>query len=110
MDNKYEVGQTVIITDVNAKGTVEATVTKVGRTLVYVDGDHYRRENSAYRIDTGVRNDAYQHSRIWLPEEWAEHQERGAMTTVLREWGIVLERGNKLSIEQIRQIAKVVFE
>lgn len=110
MSEKFKVGDTVIVTDVNYKGFKEATVTKVGRSLVYVDKDIYGRGNSAYRLDSGVRNGSYQHGRIWTVEDYRENTRRGAIISILRDSGFHIDRNSGFSTEVLEKISEIITE
>lgn len=104
---RYTVGDTVILTDVNYKGSKTATVTKVGRTLVYVDRDMYGRPDSAYRIETGARNDNYQHGRIWTTAEYEERTKRSDLLGALRDEGVTFDRVSRIPTERLEKILEV---
>lgn len=83
---EFHVGQTVIVGGVNMRDrTYEAEVVKVGRTLVYIE--EYGRP-TAYRIDTGVRNDAYGHTWIKTKEQAQDDADRTAAISRLRDLGL----------------------
>lgn len=83
--NSFHVGQKVIMTGVNMRGTREVEVVKVGTKLVYVE-DYGRPV--AYRIDTGVRNDAYGHTRIRTVEQFEAEQARRTAVKRLADLGL----------------------
>lgn len=107
MSDKYVAGDTVILTDANYKGHKTATVTKVGRTLVYVDQDIYGRENSAYRIEDGSRNDAYRHGRIWTIQEHDETIKRSDLISALREEGVTVDRSSRIPTSILEKLMEV---
>lgn len=85
--SEFHVGQKVIVSGVNMRGrSREAEVVKVGRKLVYI-GE--RGRHVAYRMDTGVINDNYGHTRIQTPEQFQEQQNRTAALHRLRDLGLV---------------------
>ncbi len=65
----FAVGDEVVWSSVNHKGTKRLTVEKVGRKLVYVKGDR-----CPYRISDGSKNDGYAHENIrsLAVAEWDE--------------------------------------
>lgn len=105
--SRFEVGQTVIVTDVNYKGFKEATVTKVGSKLVYVDRDVYGRENSAFRIQDGLRNDKYQHGRIQTVDAFREAQERAELIASLGEEGVRFDNHPLVPTDRLKKIMEV---
>lgn len=86
MAAKYEIGQTVYLRGVNRRTEETTTVTRVGRTLVYVQ-DRYGKPQS-FRIETGVANDQYGHEWIETSEQRAERVERSALSERLRAAGL----------------------
>lgn len=89
--SEFHVGQKVIVSGVNMRGrSREAEVVKVGRKLVYI-GEYGR--HVAYRMDTGVINDNYGHTRIQTPEQFQEQQDRTAALHRLRDLGLVQAYG-----------------
>lgn len=83
---EFHVGQTVIVGGVNMHNRMhEAEVVKVGRTLVYIE--EYGRP-VAYRIETGVRNDAYGHTWIRTKERVRADLERSTVIARLRDLGL----------------------
>lgn len=73
-----KVGDTVWVGDVNARGREPrpATVQKVGRKLVTIDGD-------VFRLDTGYANDGYSHR--WIIPDLAAYRERNERDRVWLE-------------------------
>ena len=112
-DAKYAVGDRVILRDVNERrgdGPTGGVVTKVGRRLVTVTVDHGREEQ--YRIETGRKNDRYEHGWIQTPDEYADEQRRGEILRALREAGVELRMGSgrKLSTDILAKILDVVTD
>jgi len=66
---RFAVGDEVVWTSCNYKGAKRYTVVKVGRELVYIDGD-----DKPYRISNGSRHDKYGNERIrsLAAYEWDE--------------------------------------
>lgn len=100
---KYVVGQTVYVSSVNRSRDTEATVTKVGRTLVHVQGPYGRP--LAFRIETGVVNDGHGHESILTADELADRNERIDLGARLRQAHLSLEhRGGRRPIEWLRRV------
>lgn len=90
-DSKYYEGQEVVIRDVNDRrrpeeGPLTATITRVGRKLVYVT--LYGREK-AYRIESGVANDNYGHSSLQTWDEYHAEKRRAEVVQALQEAGFI---------------------
>ena len=83
----YEVGQQAMVCNINW-GSGVVTVVKVGRTLVTVEDSNHIQE--MYRMDTGAKNDAYGHSRIFTMQEWDDVEERADLTKRLQQAGVGL--------------------
>lgn len=66
---RFAVGDEVVWTSCNHKGSKRYVVTKVGRELVYINGD-----DKPYRIANGQRHDKYGHEgiRSLAAYEWDE--------------------------------------
>lgn len=87
-----EVGQEVREFDVNDRGTnpvgQPGTITKIGRTLVTVKFNGWRGEQK-YRIEDGYETGDYRHSHIEAIPEMDARVRREAVTSALREHGLV---------------------
>ena len=105
----WAVGDVVIVRDVNERrpgGPKVGTVTKVGRKLVTVDFP-FHWNPMQFRIDTGVRNDAYQHQSIQTPDESADGVLFAELVTRLKEHGIELRR-SRLGTDALLGILAIV--
>lgn len=69
-------------------------VHKVGRTLVHVlrYGSEPDGPTDTYRIDSGVINDNYGHSRLWKPEDFELEKERAGLEGALKRHGVEVWR------------------
>lgn len=84
--SELKVGDRVVMRDVNEnrKGGVKTgTVVKVGRTYVYVGGDH-----RGYSREDGYVNDAYRHAYLQTIEYHAYMNERHAAELYLKSKGL----------------------
>lgn len=65
-------------------------VHKVGRTLIHVLQDENRPDGrtDTYRIDGGVINDGYGHTRLVTRDFWETEQRRDAVKEALRSHGV----------------------
>lgn len=98
---KYVVGQEVIVS--GPRTTRRETVTKVGRTLVYVGRD-------AYRIDTGVLNGGSE-TRIRTLDEQRALDERFELHTRARESRHMIGTlPHTLTTDQMRRIVEILEE
>ena len=105
----WAVGDVVIVRDANEGrrgGPKVGTVVKVGRKLITVDAPHYWGEMQ-FRIDTGQRNDNYQHQSIQTPDEYADGVLAREIVTRLRAHGIEL-RGSRLGTDSLLGILAIV--
>jgi hypothetical protein len=113
MTEKLTVGQEVRVFDVNARrrgqphGGWAGTITRVGRTLVYIDYPG-SREPKAFRIDGGAANDQYGHQSFLTLDEAARQARRTAALGVLHEHGLRLDYGHSLPLEEIEAIAAIL--
>lgn len=99
---KFHVGQEVMVS-APYRSTERGTVTKVGRTLVYV-GDR------AYRIDTGRLNSGYT-GNIRTLEEQAAIDELFELHTRARESRHMIGTlPHTLSTDQLRRIVEILEE
>lgn len=86
----FEVGQTVLLVEyptARPDSTVEASVTRVGRTSVYIE--RYGREvgfNIARGTQNGVRTGEPAH--IYTQEQWGDRAEHARLTKTLAALGI----------------------
>jgi hypothetical protein len=102
----YEVGQRVWIKSLNRGAEGEATVVKVGRSLLHVQGKW--GTPAAYRIKDGVRNDRYEHEWILTDAQMAALEREGAVGDRLKRHRIRLETGHSINLETQEQIADLL--
>ena len=106
---EYYVGQKILIRSVNerGRGPVETTVTKVGTKLVYV---HHWGRDEAYRIETGRRNDAYEHQWLETPEQYAEELHRSELWERLRVAGLASfsYHGKNVPTEKLERVLAIM--
>lgn len=107
MTGKFYVGQKVVITGANRREPSEGVVTKIGRKLVTVREGSWREKQ--YRIEDGVRNDAYGHDAILTQEEFAEKIERIHIFKKL-EAMMWLRNMGRYSVDQLRRIVAIMEE
>jgi hypothetical protein len=101
---RFEVGQHVWIRSVNRNMSGEGTVAKVGRSLVYVQGQW--GTPVAYRIDTGIANDKYGHEP---DDEMAEVDRRTAVEGRWKTHGLRREYGHgQLPVDVMEAIADLL--
>ena len=106
-----KVGDEVRVFDINGRrmgqpdGGWQGTVTKVGRTLVYVD---YGHRNGQFRIDTGRANDSYGHRYFKTLEQAASDARLSHALARLKGGPVRLESGHRLTVEQIERLADLV--
>lgn len=88
---KFEVGQTVLLTrGYGKREPEEVVISKVGRTLAYVQRNKWSEE-AFYLADGCERRPANSGGvgdRIWTLEEWTDRQHRDDLTKALAEHGI----------------------
>lgn len=107
MAGKYEVGQHVWVRSQNRRAEGEGTVVKVGRTLVYVQGQW--GTPVAFRIETGVVNDKYGHEWVLTDAEMAEAERRAAVDARWKTHGLRMEYGQRAtSIDVMEAIADLL--
>jgi hypothetical protein len=105
----YKVGDpvTVYASVRGDSGGQPGEIVKVGRTLVRI---RYGRQEQAFRMDTQQSNDKqYGYGTYFRTEEQAHEADRESeATTLLREHGIELTLGSRLTLEQVEALAEVV--
>jgi len=85
-------------------------VHKVGRTLVHVlryEGDP-DGPTDTYRIDTGIANDNFGHSRLWKPEDWELEKQRPELEEALRAHGVEAWRKGPKPIPVLEKLLAVL--
>jgi hypothetical protein len=113
MTEKLTVGQEVRVFDVNARRRGQphdgwaGTITRVGRTLVYIDYPG-SREPKAFRIDGGAANDQYGHQSFLTLDEAAKQARMAAAVDVLHQHGLRPDFGHALPLEQVEAIAAIL--
>lgn len=103
----FQVGETVVMTDVNGKPK-EVTVVKVGRKLLHVKVHGWTH---AFRMDQpGGRpsNDDYQHQSILTLEEVAYRQKVRDAAAALKAAGIQVDQPHTWPIERLKAILRAI--
>lgn len=110
MTDWYE-GQKVWILGANRREPSEGVVTKVGRTLVYVQERPWNR-HEAYRKDDGIRNDAYGHDFIRTEEQQRDIEEARELLRELHRHGLDTRSGTALGFElpKLRRVVAALRE
>lgn len=106
-----KVGDELLLVERNNRSGREpktVTVAKVGTKLVHIlrYPKHPDGGTETYRIDTGIRNDNYGHSRLETPEHYADRHERGRLEKALFELGIDTARARPTT-DQLRALLAV---
>lgn len=109
MSEKWHVGQTVLIRNVNSRAAEprRGEVVKVGRTLVTVKAGW---AEDKYRMDTGYLTGDYSHQWIVTEEEYADSLRRDAAHEKLREARVDIRGAKNLTTSQLERILEIVEE
>lgn len=113
MADTLKVGDEVRVFDVNGKriGQPEdgwiGTVTKVGRTLVYIE---YAGRTDKFEMATGTGPDAYRHRSFLTAQHAADTARRRAAEDSLREFGITVAypKRDHFTTDQLEALADLV--
>lgn len=107
-----KVGDRVQVFDVNGsrmgqpRGGWDGTVVKVGRKLITIQyGNHYTQ---VFRLDSGRANDAYGHLWIKTSEQAAEDARRGELIQRLRDGGLEIRVGARVSTSMLEALIKAL--
>lgn len=106
--SKYEVGQKVILRNLRTGDDREVTVTKVGRSYVYVNAVAWG--DSPFRIDSGfAKGDNYSPTqRIGTAEMFDEHDRRASAEKRLRDAIRGFHWYKNLTTEQLDSISDMI--
>lgn len=108
---KFEVGQQVVVTRNGRLSPTRGKVRAVGRTLVQVEVEGVPGRWKPYRIETGVANDTYGHSRIYTLEEYDQACLRREVVQRLAARGLRFDYGaqlSRVSTETLNKIADLI--
>jgi hypothetical protein len=107
-------GDRVQVFDVNGlrmgqpKGGLDGTVVKVGRKLITVQYGH--SYTKVFRLEDGRANDDYGHQCIKTPEQAAEDARRVELVQRLRDGGLEVRNGQRLSTRALEAVAQALDE
>jgi hypothetical protein len=108
----FEVGQEVYLRSMNESRMRReddkppvASIVRVGRKLVFIE--RYGGEE-AYRIESGKRNDDYGHEWLQTFEQWEEEAERAELIVALRDGGLEIRMGGRVSTDVLREVVNAL--
>lgn len=106
MTAKFEVGQTVIVSQMSNSGLLgtEKVVTKVGRKYVWVG-------NSQFDMATGRMLTPFGYAdQIWTPDEWATEQKRREEIDRFRRHTRFIEYPYSMTYNQLQRLNELLDE
>jgi hypothetical protein len=90
-------------------GTRRVPVIKVARKLLTVQETSGRYGEGVYRIESGVKNDGYGHSRVETVEHYEARQERARVQKALGDRGLTFDSfGGELRTAKLRALLAVL--
>lgn len=113
---KFAVGQRVTITRAYGRsGNDQAFVVQVGRKYVYTASYPNSTSTRKFNIETGQEDlGGYSGGTIFTEQEWADRDEKNALTTRMRELGLEYRWGSgtnrKLTNDHLRRIVAILEE